>query len=558
MLLLLCLVSVLVVMMILKGAEVSMGTGRSSAGQRQVYENPTEAYIQKEAQKEEKTPQVMDRKSEEEELWEQGEKVNSDIVAARYSYVWKRYQYMDVKEEETRIKTEKLCLDRKKRWCWESALLARREALPSCVAESIHVRSTFIYRNQSVSIVEISKAMAATSRRSIFCPNAEPARIKFFTLTAYLNREHRYLTHTLAFIKCWADSEQHPNAQGLIILNYLGNCSWPVPNQPLTLTLSSPTHGLLRKTSSIFLPTPISRSFMQQFPSLSPKVISQGLLPVPDRLASVPFQYTLCALAAVIDTDAPFFNHWLWHVKNRVKVQHITMYYQPDSFHLDSPHINASFVQELIETGFLHLVPWYSHYKEGTQVFYRSQVAAYNDYIYRFRGMCLWTMFADVDDFFVSWKTGHQLVPVIADVLRNNSAITSLRMAWPPLMPRCQKLTGFQAPYNSDFLSTIRYGTLNFTHLKYVDMGVDKNEVSIHYSQSRNSTSVSAPGVAVYHVRAGHPRLVQRNQYSRANCSKSELKGWDLKARAEYRFPYRNSFDGSPEVFGKIGIHGFD
>jgi len=480
---------------------------------------------------------------------------SSAVVDARYSFIWQKHHHLETKEKQTHIDTVPVCLDPGKRLCWKEALISRSGSLAVCFSQNFILRSTFIWRNQSISIVELSKSMLATVERTIFCMNGLRARVQPLYLTRWMNVRHPHLTHTLAYVKCEAFEETDLNAQGLIILNYLGNCSWPVPNQPVIHTQI--TEFGVRKTPAYFIPTPITRSFMQQWPHEPNRVTS---LSVQSHLAHVPFQYATCAFSAVVDTEAPFFTHWLWHMKYRVQVEHVVMYYSPDNFVLDSPHINTTFVKHLMETGFLNLVPWYTQFEDNTQVFYKAQVAAYNDYVYRFRGLCQWTLFLDLDDFFVSWKSGHKILPLLQDVLYQDPQITNLRLAWPVFAPRCQGITGLDPPYDSDsFLPILKYSSLSVKNSKFADMTVTRPEVTIHFSSMQRSFRIAVPGVSVYHVRAGLPSKLNLERFTQEKCKEIELEDFDLTARANRIFnDSPSSFYGNGTMWKLDGAHGFD
>jgi hypothetical protein len=471
---------------------------------------------------------------------------HGDVVSSRFAWTWRSRLHMSINPLKYHTNISKLCLPKNETMCLDEAFISSPMTMPACMLEHLHIRSTFIHNNNSVSIVEISKHLAAAKERVIFCPaNSNPANVTFFGLTRWLTGAMPKLTHFGAFISCPATNEADPNASGIVLINYYSNCS--LPKSPPKVDFRNP-RGLPQKTTAIFIPTPITRSFMQEYPNEPRRahlffppnlpVISTNskenvnLSTTPNHLnntsittipyQNMPFQYSICAMAATVDTNAPFLTHWLWHLKHRVMVEHVTIYTSPDNFYFDSPHINASFIFELIETGWLQLIPWAPRFVDGTQIFYRSQLSAYNDYIYRFRGMCHWNMFADVDDFFVSWKTNHSIVPFLQNLLSSKPETISVIFGWPTFFPECQNITGLKPPYESDtFLGSIKYGTIKSSNTKAITVTVEKDEVGIHgLSPSKIAIRTLSPGVAMYHIRAGN--LAKRGipDYSPETCGK--------------------------------------
>lgn len=477
------------------------------------------------------SPNAIDALAKSNDLWVNPQNSSSpDVVAARYAWLWKTHTKLAVEAFSSYIRVPKICLegggaDAKPR-CFETALVTTMNTVPACFLRHINIRSTYLYNGQAVSIVEMSEALHAVRTKTLFCASGVPASVEFFTVSHWLRDSLPELTHTNVFVRCPARDLSDQNAAGLLLINHHGNCSLSPP-----LLASSASSG--KRTTLVLLTTPVTNSFQQEFPSLP--VRGNALLSLPNARSwpGAPFQFSICAMAGVMDTDAPFLSAWLWHLRNRVLVEHVVLYTAPDNFFLDSPNINAVLLKELLSIGFLTLVPWPSRFIDNVETFYRSQHTAYNDYAFRFRGMCHWTFFADADDFFVDWQNNHRMLPLITEQLKQNPNYDSINMAWPVFLPECQGLSGLGPPFESDsFLQQVRYGILPTPNHKHIAITYDKYDVGIHRTTGRKAAGpLLRAGVAVFHIRAGPFKKRGIFDFSETTCAQYYLKDFDLEAR---------------------------
>jgi len=467
-------------------------------------------------------------------LWADPKVASSmDVVAARYAWTWKTHSLLAVEAFSNHVRTARICLDGPgtgpNRRCLGTALVTTATTMPACLIGHINVRATYLYGGLAISIVEISQALYNARTKSLFCASGAPADVALFGLSHWVRSVAPQISHIAVFVRCPARDFSDPNSFGLLFVNHHGNCS-------LTAETMSTSYSNPKLTNMVLLTTPVTKSFQQEFPSLPVRGDALLRLPNVKPVPGAPFQFSTCAMAGVVDTDAPFLTAWLWHLRNKVLVDHVVLYTAPENFFLDSPNINASLMKEYLESGFVTLIPWPSRYIDGQQVFYRSQHTAYNDYLYRFRGLCHWTFFGDADDFFVSWRHDHQVVPVIAETLQQNADYDSITFPWPVFLPECQNVTGLGPPFDSDFiLQQIQYGILPSPNTKHVTTTYEKQEAGIHKSPTRREAGpLKRAGVAIYHVRAGNFLKRGIADFSETTCAKYYLKDFDLEARKKH------------------------
>jgi len=454
-----------------------------------------------------------------------------DIVSRRYAWTRNTYSALNSTQMNRMMAVERVCVTQNgnanKNLCFDETLVTDALAAPICLMDHIHIRSTFIHGGYAVSLVEVSNVLFDLRHKIVFCPSGGQPLMNAVILAGWV-RSQFPATHTNGFMKCPASDASVLNAQGLIFVNYHGNCSFSAPT--MASSFSKP-----KSTGLVMLKTPIHRSFQDHFPSLPTRGNSFLQLRAAQNVAKdikyPPYQYSTCVMAGVMDTDAPFLTAWLWHLRNKARVGHVVLYIAPESFHLDSPNINATLVKEYLEEGFLNLVPWTSRYLNGPQTFYRSQQLAYNDYLYRFRGLCHWTLFADADDFFVNWHNDHQLAPFVSEYVRQDPSLVVILLPWPLLLPECQNLSGHGPPFDSNYiLNSLQFGNLNHVHHKQIVDTHALGEVSIHDSPAR-TIEPNKPGVAIYHVRAGPYPGLRFSRATKESCEAFALEGFDMAAR---------------------------
>ena len=457
-----------------------------------------------------------------------------DIVSRRFAWTRKTYSAMDSTQINRLMSVPRVCVaqDSKShnRHCFDEALVTNALSAPICLMDHIHIRSTFLYDGYAVSLVEVSNELFDRRNMIVFCPSGDQPLVKGVILANWVRKSFR-VTHMNAFIKCPVRDGSSLNAQGLLFVNYHGDCTFSAAS--IASSFSNP-----KSTSLVMLTTPAHPSFQDAFPSLPARGNSFLQLPQVQSATkgiSPPYQYSTCVMGGVLDTDAPFLTSWLWHLRHKMRVGHIVLYIVPEHFHFDSPNINATLVKEYLDDGFLTLVPWTSRYLNGLQTFYRSQHLAYNDYLYRFRGLCHWTLFADADDFFVNWHHDHQLAPFISEYIQQDPSIEIILLPWPLLLPQCQNVSGYGPPFDSNYiLNHLQFGQLGHGHTKQLVATHNRGEVSIHSSPGK-TLEPNKPGVAVYHVRAGPYPGIRFLSATKESCEVFELEGFNMEARKTLR-----------------------
>lgn len=452
--------------------------------------------------------------------------LTGSVVASRYAWATEALVKPNLEMQFRVVPVSKICLNTDKEVCVSEALAATALGLPHCIMGHLFVRATYIRDENIVSIVEMSNELRNT-KSVLFCRDGSVPQIRDQHLTGWIHAVFPKITHMVATIICPAINTTIDNAMGLVFVNYLGECHLPknpIPADP-KLPALLPSHT----TIHLYL-TPITKSFEQAFPTIPRRSFAYRTQP---KHALIPFQFSTCAMAGVVDTYAPFFTHWLWHAKYRVGFEHVVMYTAPELFQVgkSSAHINTSFVRELIASGFLQLIPWHSHYTNSKEIFYRSQSSSYQDYIYRFRGLCHFTFFADVDDFFVSWPTNHSMEPVLQAAVTQYPDTEVFHFPWPTMLPECQNITGLTGPFDTDsLLPVLNYGFDLVTNHKQAINSYDLLDVGIHKSVAK-ITKLYWPGLATYHVRSGDLSKRGLANYSPEACAPFLLKNFTQEER---------------------------
>lgn len=290
---------------------------------------------------------------------------------SRFEFSTKTHTHPALQPLDTQISFPKSCAGEIPALCSGSALVVDYADLPSCFTNHLAIRSTYYHDGHMVMIIEISKALLAQRNKTLLCSDGNPAEITLFSLNRWINHVHRSLTHNSGLLKCRMQNPSDPNGQGLIFIKPRGKCSFDASKAEIS---SQTDTKMLDENDTYLIRASYFSSFMQAFKN-EPRRAS--LYPIDSAHQHVPYQFSTCVMGAVIDTNAPFLTHWLWHLKNRVSIEHVTLYIAPERFDLNSPLINATFIKELISTGYLHLVPWPAIYRDD-QIFYKSQIAAYN------------------------------------------------------------------------------------------------------------------------------------------------------------------------------------
>lgn len=464
----------------------------------------------------------------EEDIWGENPSlpVSASVVTARYAWAYTTESRLEVDPQDSHVSVPEICLNEAKTMCVTKALAVTSSTIPACMVQNFNIRATYLRGGFSISILEISKAMEAQYKRIFFCADGSQPILIGQVSNGWLMSAKPEITHITAIIKCPANFPSDKNALGLVIINYYGNCTIPTSNQIFASSIDDVATGLPKTTSALLINTPRTKTFEQAWPNLPKR--ANKIRVAQEHQKNVSFQFSTCAMAAVFDTNAPFMSHWLWHMYNRVKVEHIIMYTAPEAFDLDSKLVNGTFIRELISTGFLQLVPWHSRFLDKKQIFYRSQWSAYTDFAFRFRGLCHWTIFADVDDFFVSWPNSHNIVPALQFATKLYPDVVTFRLKWPSFFPQCQNISGRLPPYESDeILPHLKYGTLKIANCKSISNTYDYFDIGVH-TQPGKYQYLEMPGTAMYHVRAGVSSSRGLLNFDNKTCAKLRLDGYPL------------------------------
>lgn len=460
--------------------------------------------------------------------------VSASVARARFAWAYTTESKLEIDPQDPHLSLPTFCLNQEKTVCLSKALVVTTETMPTCLLSHLFVRATYLRGGYSVSLLEISKVMFNTRKQLIFCADGSPPVFAEHAYNSWLKENMPDVSHIGVTLRCPATSPTDRNVQGFLVINFHGNCSIPTSEHIFADSADGVGVVLPKTTSAMFYATPTTRTFEQAWPELTR---AADKYPIAKRHEDVAFQFSTCAMAAVFDTNAPFMSHWLWHMYHRVKVDHVVMYTAPEAYDLDSKNINGTFVRELLSNGFLQLLPWHSRFIDKTQIFYRSQWSAYTDYAYRFRGLCQWTLFADVDDFFVSWPSNHNIVPIIQQATADHPRDVSFRLRWPTFLPQCQNINGRSPPFNSDdLLPNLRYGDISMNNCKSISNTYDYFDLGIH-TQPGDAHDIRQPGTAMYHVRAGDLSIRGVGVLTQETCAKFKLDDYPLETLKKLVFP---------------------
>lgn len=445
--------------------------------------------------------------------------------------------------------------------CYETKKESAASELPACSKGVINVRSSFLYNGEIVYIVDISKTGIEGFRDTFFCSDGTSASLQENVLNEHTQRFH----FRAGLIKCKAENK---NSNGFYFLNHGGDCGTQFiaiqqerdtgrhtlglkdsnttsedvngPNEEEDSPNDDDSGGeeanvekekfkqqempviIPTSTTIHFYPTKLSKSYEEEHPDREKKAL---LFPVKPQHEKARFQFSTCAVAAVVEDSTPFLNHWIWHMKYRVKVERVTMYVSPGEFNVNSKNLNGTFVRELVTSGFLELVSW-PDVLDQKRLFLRAKPAAYSDYVYRFRGLCHFSIFLDVDDFFVSWNSNHYLAPVIKTALVEEPEIDGFQFGWPTFWPMCERNSGNSPPFETDaLLRNMNYGDIESENFKHVHNTYESLDVGMHGASGEKQSRIFWPGIAVYHLRTRDRFEGNRgmNVYNAATCQEKLL-----------------------------------
>ena len=132
-----------------------------------------------------------------------------------------------------------------------------------------------------------------------------------------------------------------------------------------------------------------------------------------------------------IPTEYGMIYHWLRYQKT-IGVDHVHMIVE-DSF-VRAGGFHEAYSQQAIKEGFLSIDFWPKWLNE-TEVFYHSQMLAYEDCLYRFQGVYDYVMYCDSDDFFVPLKNNKSLKHYLQTWCGGKTG--ACRFEWRQFYPDC-------------------------------------------------------------------------------------------------------------------------
>lgn len=232
---------------------------------------------------------------------------------------------------------------------------------PSVTVRSVYFddRHRYSRRNSSVFMIEVRKVVLENGLL-VGCQvgSSYTVDMKVHSLNVngwfgnYID-EKPYLSHTMAMVDCFDISAENGSKAAIWYKN--------VPN------------GILLPAES---EDPFMIPVFQYHPNNSRPRIAACLAPVYGQ--------------------PPWIEQWLLY-QHTIGIDHVHMIADETYDGLSGPN-----VKEALEVGFLSLDVW----KSNDEVHYYSQLLAYHDCVYRFRGAFDYMFFADQDDFFVPLVPG--------------------------------------------------------------------------------------------------------------------------------------------------------
>jgi hypothetical protein len=323
-------------------------------------------------------------------------------------------------------------------------------------ADSICVRGAFEHEGQLVMTAEIPKHFLLSRRRNvgIFCGGKKHlAKVEDLRTNEWTYQAFSKLTHTFAKISCpWKEGRKYDlDNLALFVGSTENRCKVPL------------------------------RDVVHLRPS-EPQ----------------PYKYRLCAMTGVLFGKGNFVDEWLEH-QRVIGVQHIIAYVVVNgSNEMKIPTFQASpLFQSRVKKGEITVVPW-NPWLHPSQVYHRSQHLAYSDYLFRFRGLCEWTAFADTDDFFTDFTTGHNLLKSIEAHQKTDPKVNMIRFCWQMFYPDCGRKP------NVPLVDSMLYGRRRpLSNTKHVTRTINVTDIGIH-NFWEPSKYICGPH-EVWHIRHGFP-----------------------------------------------------
>ena len=169
--------------------------------------------------------------------------------------------------------------------------------------------------------------------------------------------------------------------------------------------------------------------------SQSPVVVAESekplRIPAPPVQSSSADNLTIVSCIAVQHDQPPFLAEWVRYQKT-IGVSHIQMIAEPSI--LQSGALNHSSVIKALEEGFLTIDIWPKWFS-SSQIYYHSQILAYEDCVYRFQGTYDFIFPNDADDFFIPVQSDQKKLQYYINkyCLEAGSCV----MGWYQMCPSC-------------------------------------------------------------------------------------------------------------------------
>ena len=204
------------------------------------------------------------------------------------------------------------------------------------------------------------------------------------------------------------------------------------------------------------------------------------------------------AVCVIVFHKPMFLNEWLLYQKT-IGIDHIYMIAE-DSF-IKAGGFRNSYLQQLINEGFVFVEVWRQWLKHS-EVRYHSQALAYQDCVYRLRGIYDYALVLDNDDFFIPRIAGnHKIQYYVKNWCRNGG---SCQLKWTEFYPDCGMKNNTAIDGNITTLLTstahrIRSEKKSLHHLMaIIDVGVH-----VAHKLVKGSRVMQVPDDAAYvaHVR---------------------------------------------------------
>ena len=168
---------------------------------------------------------------------------------------------------------------------------------------------------------------------------------------------------------------------------------------------------------------------------LEVEVLSLKPLVVPEAKRDSTATVVVCLANVFVGEHSPteyeMIYHWLRYQKT-IGVDHVHMIVE-DSF-VRAGGFHEAYSQQAISEGFLSIDFWPKWLNE-TEVFYHSQMLAYEDCLYRFQGVYEYIIYCDWDDFFVPLKHTKSIKHYLQMWCRGKTG--TCRFTWRQFYPFC-------------------------------------------------------------------------------------------------------------------------